>query len=114
MKRWLYLVHRWLGIDFATTMLVEARRHNQELQAQRKLAEAAEVSRLGELRTQVEREFAQLRAAIGELDGQMDRREQSIKQALDEAASGLAAMMGEMDDKIDRALARSGAETKGA
>jgi hypothetical protein len=89
-----------------TNMLMESRRHNQELQAQRKLAETAEASRLSELRTQVESEFAQLRAAIGELDAQMDRHEQSLKQSLDDSANGLAALVGEMDDKIDRALAR--------
>lgn len=53
------------------------------------------------------------RSTIGELDGQMDRHEQSMKQSLDEAASGLAALVAEMDDKIDRALARNATETEG-
>lgn len=87
-----------------TQMLMESRRHQQELQAQRKLAETAEASRLVELRAQIDQEFAQLRGAIGTLDGQMDRHEQSMRQAMDEAANGLAALVGEMDDKIDRAL----------
>ena len=30
-----------------------------------------------------------------------------MKQSLDEAANGLAALVGEMDDKVDRALARN-------
>ena len=90
-----------------TSMLMESRRHTQELQAQRKLAEHAEASRLSELRTQIEREFAQLRAAIGATDVRMDKMEQSMKQSLDEAANSLAALVGEMDDKIDRALART-------
>jgi uncharacterized integral membrane protein len=101
------------ALTLRTHMLMESRRYHQELQAQRKLAEAAEASRLAELRTQVEREFAQLRSAIGDLDGQMDRHEQSMKQSLDEAANGLAALVAEMDDKIDRALARHTIETKG-
>lgn len=101
------------ALTMRTNMLMESRRHNQELQAQRKLAETAEASRLSELRTQVEREFAQLRSTIGELDGQMDRHEQSMKQSLDEAANGLAALVAEMDDKIDRALARNATETEG-
>jgi len=92
---------------------MESRRHNQELQAQRKLAETAEASRLSELRAQIEREFAQLRTAIGAIDGQMDRHEQSLKQSLDEAANGLSALVAEMDDKIDRALTRTATETKG-
>jgi uncharacterized protein YlxW (UPF0749 family) len=90
-----------------TSMLMESRCHNQELQAQRNLAEHAEASRLAELRTQIEQEFAQLRAAIGAADARLDKLEQSMKQSLDEAANGLAALVGEMDDKIDRALARN-------
>lgn len=100
------------ALTLRTNMLMESRRHNQELQAQRKLAETAEASRLSELRTQVEREFAQLRSTIGELDGHMDRHEQSMKRSLDEAANGLAALVAEMDDKIDRALAWNATETK--
>jgi len=101
------------ALTLRTNMLMESRRHNQELQAQRKLAETAEASRLSELRAQIEREFAQLRTAIGAIDGQMDRHEQSLKQSLDEAANGLSALVAEMDDKIDRALARTATETKG-
>ncbi|MEQ1713324.1 MAG: hypothetical protein ABL908_18265 [Hyphomicrobium sp.] len=98
-------------LTLRTSMLIESRRHNQELQAQRKLAETAEASRLSELRVQIEREFAAVRAAVGEINGQMDRKEQSMKESLDEAANGLAALVGEMDDKIDRVLARNGGET---
>lgn len=100
------------ALTLRTNMLMESRRHNQELQAQRKLAETAEASRLSELRTQIEREFADVRATVGEISGQMDRNVQSMKQSLDEAANGLAALVAEMDDKIDRALARSATETK--
>jgi uncharacterized integral membrane protein len=102
------------ALALRTRMLMESRRHNQELQAQRTLAETAEASRLSELRAQMEREFAQLRAAIGQMEGLMDRHEQSMKQALDEATNGLAALVAEMDDKIDRTLARGTAETKGS
>jgi len=96
-----------------TNMLMESRRHNMELQAQRKLAESAEASRLSELRTQIDHEFVQLRGSVGDVDARLDKLEQSMKQSLDEAANGLAALVGEMDDKIDRALARSATETKG-
>lgn len=96
-----------------TNMLMESRRHNQELQAQRRLAESAEASRLSELRAQIEQEFAQLRGSIGAVDARTDEVGQSMKQSLDEAANGLAALVGEMDDKIDRALARNATETKG-
>jgi uncharacterized integral membrane protein len=101
------------ALTLRTRMLVEARRHNQELDAQRKLADAAEASRLNELRAQIEREFAAVRDAVGAIDGRIDRHEQAMKQSVNEAANGLAALVGEMDDKIDRALARRSDETKG-
>jgi len=101
------------ALTLKTAMLMESRRHNQELEAQRKLAETAEASRLSELRTQIEREFAQLRDAIGAVDGRLDGHEQAMKQSLNEAANGLAAVVAEMDDKIDRALARHASDAKG-
>jgi uncharacterized integral membrane protein len=99
------------ALTLRTNMLIEARHHNQEMQAQRKLAETAEASRLSELRVQIAREFADVRATVGEVSGQIGRNEQSMKQSLDEAANGLAALVAEMDDKIDRALARNAGET---
>lgn len=96
------------ALTLRTQMLMESRRHNQALEAQRKLADSAEASRLSELRAQIEREFAQLRGVMGEVDVRIDKVEQSMKQSLDEAANGLAALVGEMDDKIDRVLARDG------
>jgi uncharacterized integral membrane protein len=101
------------ALTLKTGMLMESRRHNQELEAQRKLAETAEASRLSDLRAQIEREFAQLHDAIGAVDGRMDSHEQAMKQSLNEAANGLAALVAEMDDKIDRALARQASDTKG-
>lgn len=101
------------ALTLKTGMLMESRRHNQELEAQRKLAETAEASRLSELRAQIEREFAQLHDAIGAVDGRMDSHERAMKQSLNEAANGLAALVAEMDDKIDRALARHASDTKG-
>lgn len=99
------------ALTLRTKMLMESRRCNQELEAQRKIAETAEASRLSELRTQIEREFADVRATVGEISGQMDRNVQSMQQSLDEAANGLAALVAEMDDKIDRVLARNAGET---
>ncbi|MDO9385714.1 MAG: hypothetical protein Q7T65_03325, partial [Thiobacillus sp.] len=43
------------ALALRTNMLMETRRHNQELQAQRKLAESVETSRIHELRTQIEK-----------------------------------------------------------
>lgn len=90
-----------------TSMLMESRRCNQELDALRKLAETAEASRLVELRAQIEREFADVRVMSAEISGQMERNVQTMRQSLDETANGLAALVAEMDDKIDRVLARN-------
>ena len=69
-----------------STMYAEARRHTQELRAQREIADQAEASRIEQLRLQVERESASLRTA------------------LEQTANGLAANIGEVDDKLDRIL----------
>jgi len=64
--------------------LVEARRHAQELRAARELADNAEASRVAALRAELKEEFAALRRAI------------------DESANGVAAAVGQVDDKLDR------------
>jgi uncharacterized protein HemX len=68
-----------------TAQLIEARRHAEELRALRALAEDAEASRLRELRADLEREFSALRGTI------------------EESGNGLAASIGQLDDKLERA-----------
>lgn len=67
-------------------MYREAYRHRQELERQRKLAESAEASRLKELRDEMRMEFGRIRATI------------------DESGNGLAAQLGEMEEKLDRVM----------
>jgi uncharacterized integral membrane protein len=67
-----------------TASLMELRRQSQQLEAQRDLAERAEASRLTELRQELEREFARLRATM------------------EESTNSLAASIGEIDEKLDR------------
>ena len=67
-----------------TAMLLEARRLAQALEAQRRLAEDAEASRLNELRAEVQREFAEVRRTI------------------EESANGLAAAIGELEDRLEK------------
>lgn len=74
-----------------TAMLMESRRYAQELAAQREIAEHAEASRLRELGQQLEREAAALRLSI------------------EQTANGLAASIGQLDDKLERVLERPGA-----
>lgn len=94
-----------------TTMLVDARRYTHELQAQRKLAEQAEASRLSELRSQLEREFAQLRETTEksrtDLGVRVEEMEQALKNMIEESSRSLSAYIGEVEDKIDRSLGRT-------
>lgn len=93
------------ALSLRAAMLLESRRHHHELEAQRKLAERAEASRLAELRTQMEKGFDQMRLAIEQNGGHIQGVEQSIRQAFDETANGLAANIGEVEEKLDRVLA---------
>lgn len=78
-----------------TAMLIESRRHARELAALRDVAERAEASRIHELR-------AELRE-LGERQAAADRAlEDSLRRAIDEAALGIAAHVGQVDDKLDR------------
>jgi uncharacterized integral membrane protein len=67
-----------------TTMLLEGRRHTQQLQAQRDLAERAEASRVYELGQQLQRECAALR------------------QSIEESTNTLAACIAQVDEKLSK------------
>lgn len=94
-----------------TTMLMDARRHAQELQAQRKLADSAETSRFDQLREQISSEFARLHSAnqdaLASLMARSDAMEQSLRKSLDEATNSLSACVGEVEEKLDRVLPHS-------
>ncbi len=65
-----------------TTVLFDARSHAKELQANRKLADAAEASR-----------FTELTARI-------DTLEQGLRQAIEQSGNSVAAAVAEMDDRL--------------
>lgn len=93
------------ALSLRTAMLMESRRHKQELEAQRKLAENAEASRLNEFRAQMEQEFAQLRSAIDQAGERTQNVETALHKTLSETTNGLAANIGEIEDKLDKVLA---------
>lgn len=97
-----------------TSMLMDTRRHANELRDQHQLAEKAEASRLSELRSQLEREFAQVREtaekAHADLGIRVDGMEQALRNAIEESSRSLSAYIGEVEDKLDRGLARPPAE----
>lgn len=96
-----------------TSVLLESRRYAKELQAQRELADRAEASRFTELRQFVETELAALRVAhqssIESVSSRIDLAERALRDEVEQAANSLSAYIGEVDDKLDRALGgRSG------
>ncbi|MGC4405412.1 hypothetical protein [Methyloversatilis sp. MC4-4] len=77
-------------LSLHTSTLLEARRHAKELREQRLLADQAEASRFTELNAAMQKEFADLRVELQKV---------SV-----ESSNSLAAAIGEVEDKLDRAL----------
>jgi len=73
--------------------LVETRRHHKEVERLRALAEQAEASRLEGLRTALLEEF-------GRLDARLVQLQQANRQALHEDVNSIAAMIGELDERL--------------
>lgn len=90
------------------TVIVESRRMARDLHAQRALADKAEASRFTEMRTHQDAELARLEAQAAastrELGERLARAEEALAARLDDAARTLSAHLGEIEDKLDRAL----------
>ena len=97
-----YIVYQQAGL------LVETRRASRDMAAQRELADKAEASRFTELQAFLTSELRRLDTRIAEARAENSRRveasEQALTTRLTEATNGLAAHLGEVEDKIDRAL----------
>ena len=89
-------------------VILEARRLTKEVKEQRELADTAEASRFTELRTLLEGELrkieAQGAASSREFGVRIDRSERGMQDKLAEATGTLSAYLGEIEDKLDRAL----------
>ena len=90
-----------------SSSLMESRRHARELQLQREIAENAEGSRFNQLRSFLEAELRELtdrsaesRAAILARLDQIDRE---LRATMEQSANTLAAYIGEVDDRMERA-----------
>jgi len=93
-----------------STVLAETRAHTKEMQAQRELADQAEASRFTELRNHLETELrrieAQSAAAQRENGARSEKIEQVLQDKMAESTRTLSAYLGEIEDKLDRALAQ--------
>ena len=94
-------------------VILEARRLTKEVKTQRELADTAEASRFTELRTLLEGELrkleAQSAASNRELGSRIEQSERGMQDKLTEATASLSAYLGEIEDKLDRALATTNA-----
>lgn len=75
--------------------LLEVRRHNKEMQTQRVLADQAEASRFTELRGAMASDFEKVGALV------LQSRA-ALRLEMQESSNSLAAMIGEVDDRLKR------------
>ena len=89
-----------------SSVLMQSRRHERELQAQRELADQAEVSRFNQLRAFLESEMAKLaqksEASTIELSEHIDGLEREMRIAIEQSGNSLAASLGELEDRLER------------
>jgi uncharacterized integral membrane protein len=89
-----------------TSTLLEARQHTKELQAQRKLADQAEASRITELQNLLNSSLLKLEQQSLEnrqaTHARLDLLEQNMRAALTQEGTTLSAYIGELEDRLDR------------
>jgi hypothetical protein len=95
-----------------STVLFETRRHSRELQAQRELAEQAEASRFNQLRAFIETELEKVAGEIEQskslLLTRLDQIERAFRTGLEQTGNSLAASIGELEDRFDSSVGKSG------
>lgn len=100
------------AVYLQTSALLETRRYSRELQANRELAERAEASRFTELRNYLEAELTKQDALNSELKtaviGKIEEMEKSLRSFMEQTGNTLAAYIGELEDRIERAGKPSG------
>lgn len=93
-------------VTMETSVIMETRRLHKEVENQRKLADQAEASRFTELRQYLEHELHQMAqhnaAAAASAEVRLSQTEQDLRTTLEQTGNTLAAMIGELDDRIQR------------
>jgi DNA anti-recombination protein RmuC len=88
-----------------SSVMLERQRLLRDLEAQRELANQAEVSRLSELRTYLENELQQLNVRRQESQHAMEARlaqlEQALSSSIEQTGNTLSAYIGELDDRLE-------------
>ena len=89
-----------------SSVLFETRRHARDLNAQRELAEHAEISRIHELQsfleTQLQTLARQTEQSKAQLAERLDQLERDLRRSVEQCQNSLAAQLAEIDDRLDR------------
>jgi len=98
--------------------IIEARRLTKEVKAQRELADKAEASRFTELRSVLEVELRRIEtlgaSSHQQFGARIEQSERGMQDKLALATRTLSAYLGEIEDKLDRALAPAHAQGRAA
>ncbi|MEO6354359.1 MAG: LapA family protein [Oxalobacteraceae bacterium] len=93
-------------VSMEASVIMETRRLHKEVENQRKLADQAEASRFTDLRQYLEHELHQMAqhnaAAAASADLRLSQTEQGLRTTLEQTSNTVAAMIGELDDRIQR------------
>lgn len=91
-----------------TRMLMQARRMEKDLAAQRELADKAELSRFTLLQTHLDQQLTDIRHDVERQHAHLEQVirsvQQSVNHELGDEARSLAAQLGQMEDRLNRWL----------
>jgi len=100
-----------------SSALLESRRYARDFQAERDRAEQAEASRFNQLRAFLETEIQKLanqnetcRAAVL---ARLDELDRDLRSMVEQSGNTLAAYIGEIDDRVERAIGGKVPSTRG-
>lgn len=89
-----------------SSVMLETRRHNKEMSAQRELADKAEASRFTELRNYLDTQRQQITAADTQahaaLLARLEQLEKTLALRAEQTENSLAAHVGELEDRLER------------
>jgi uncharacterized integral membrane protein len=96
-----------------TSTLLDARQQTKALEAQRKLADEAEASRITEMQNLLNSALLRLEQQVVEsrqaTNSRLDRLEQDLRSAVTQEGTTLSAYIGELEDRLDRHNQSTGA-----
>lgn len=89
-----------------TSTLLDARQQTKALEAQRKLADQAEASRITEMQNLLNSALLRLEQQVVESrqasNARLDRLEQDLRAAVSQEGTTLSAYIGQLEDRLDR------------